>query len=285
MPSDFIELTFKGERKKICANPVEINFRIGDYALCETDNGLDMGLVSKLGRIVSIMVKDENLSNIARKATEKDLEKLKSNRELEKEAFKQAREKIEHHGLIMKLVDAEYQFDRNKLTFYFTADKRVDFRALVKDLAARFKTRIELRQIGVRDEARRIGGYGICGHHFCCTKFITEFAPISAQYAKEQNLPMNPVKLSGVCGRLMCCLAFERDFYKEALKNFPDPGTVLKTDNGRVYINKVDIFKNSVTLCFRDEDDEIREIKLKEYQELAAGALSIEKKKENHSFA
>ena len=278
MASDFIELSFKGERKLICANPKEINFRLGDYAMIDVENGIDMGQITKMGRLVSITGPDEKIIEISRKATEGDISHLNENRNLEQEAFKTCRQKIENHELVMKLVDVEYQFDRNKITFYFTADKRVDFRSLVKDLAAKFRTRIELRQIGVRDEARRVGGYGVCGHKLCCTKFIEEFAPISTQFAKEQNLSMNPSKLSGACGRLMCCLAFEKEMYCEFMTKFPAQGTEIETAKGKAFVEKVNIFKETVTLHYVGEEEYYDEIHINEYN----NQVKLKEKEQSH---
>lgn len=268
MASEFIELSFKGGRKLVCSNPGDIYFRIGDFAIFNVEKGVDMGVVSKMGRLVSIPETEENITEITGKAGEDEIDYLNENRNLENEAYKICRQKIETHELSMKLVDAEYQFDRNKITFYFTAEKRVDFRALVKDLAAKFKTRIELRQIGVRDEASRVGGYGICGHGLCCTKFIHDFAPISTQYAKDQNLPLNPGKLSGVCGRLMCCLAYERDMYCDCMQKFPRRGAEVVTERGKAFVEKVNIFKDLITLHFM-EDDDYEEIPLEKYNEFS----------------
>jgi cell fate regulator YaaT (PSP1 superfamily) len=166
------------------------------------------------------------------------------------------KELVHSHKLNMKLVDVEYQFDANKLTFFFTSDKRVDFRALVKDLASKYRTRIELRQISVREEARKLGGMGICGNSFCCGSFMCNFSPISTSDAKEQNLPMNPAKLSGVCGRLKCCILFEKGFYIDALKRFPPLDAPIETEKGTGYVDKLDIFNNYVFLRFDDDEYE-----------------------------
>lgn len=168
-----------------------------------------------------------------RKATEKDLECLKQNKEKEKKAFKICEEKILQHNLDMKLVDVEYTLDNNKILFYFTADGRVDFRALVKDLASVFRTRIELRQIGVRDEAKMLGGIGVCGRPFCCSSFLGEFQPVSIKMAKEQGLSLSPVKISGTCGRLMCCLKYEQDAYSDLLRKTPKVGAIVNTPDGK----------------------------------------------------
>jgi cell fate regulator YaaT (PSP1 superfamily) len=255
MTADFIELGFKGERKILCANPNEIALQVGDYAICSLSNGSDLGIVLNVGRLVSIKGVDANAPVIKNKADADAIAHLEDNRRRESEALQYCRQRVSEHQLNMKLVDVEYQFDRNKITFYFTAEKRVDFRALVKDLAGHYRTRIELRQIGVRDEARRIGGIGICGQQFCCVRFIKDFAPISTQYAKDQDLPMNPGKLSGACGRLMCCLAFERDTYLQCRRRLPGRGDRLQTARGRAVVSDVNIFKEEVTLYFEQEEE------------------------------
>jgi len=263
---DYIEVVFKGERKQIYVNPQQFPFKIGDYVIVEADNGEDLGEVNQLGALLSMKKSDTPFKSIMRKTNKEDLEKLQQNRDLEKKAFLVCKEKIEKHSLNMKLVDVEYQFDAKKITFYFTAERRVDFRELVKDLAAQYKVRIELRQIGVRDEARRFGGYGICGRKLCCTSFLKEFDPITTQCAKEQNLPLNPQKLSGVCGRLMCCLNYERNFYLEVIEKFPPVESKIKTPKGLAIIDRIDVFLQAAVLKY--ENDEYEVLTLKEINEL-----------------
>ncbi|HEX9974867.1 MAG TPA: regulatory iron-sulfur-containing complex subunit RicT [bacterium] len=263
---DYIEVVFKGERKQIYVNPQQFPFKIGDYVIVEADNGEDLGEVNQLGALLSMKKSDTPFKSIMRKTNKEDLEKLQQNRDLEKKAFLVCKEKIEKHSLNMKLVDVEYQFDAKKITFYFTAERRVDFRELVKDLAAQYKVRIELRQIGVRDEARRFGGYGICGRKLCCTSFLKEFDPITTQCAKEQNLPLNPQKLSGVCGRLMCCLNYERNFYLEVIEKFPPVESKIKTPKGLAIIDRINVFLQAAVLKY--ENDEYEVLTLKEINEL-----------------
>jgi cell fate regulator YaaT (PSP1 superfamily) len=247
-----IEVAFKGERKEIYNNPQQFPFMVGDYVVVEAEKGQDLGIVNQLGA----MLKRKNITgdfrNVIRKATPKDFEVFKEKQRKEFEAFKTCRQRISDHNLDMKLVDVEIQFDGNKITFYFTADKRVDFRELVKSLAAIYKVRIELRQIGVRDEAKRIGGYGSCGRKLCCTTFIKEFAPITTQCAKEQNMPLNPQKLSGLCGRLLCCLMYEREFYLEQSKKYPELERTYQTPKGIGKVIKADLFGETVTLAFSE---------------------------------
>jgi len=208
-------------------------FNKGDYAVVETVRGMECGLVAKANHKINEDDITKPLKKVIRNATEKDIKDLEENKVKEKEAFKICEEKILAHGLEMNLVDVEYTFDRSKLLFYFTADGRVDFRELVKDLASSFRTRIELRQIGVRDESRMVGGFGICGRPFCCNTFLNDFQPVSIKMAKEQGLSLNPTKISGTCGRLMCCLKYEQDTYEHLLRVTPKVGAIVDTPDGK----------------------------------------------------
>jgi cell fate regulator YaaT (PSP1 superfamily) len=254
MPSELVEVAFKGNRAGIYTNPVGIDLKTGDRVIVEAERGEDSGIVIALGRVVTLKEMAADARQLMRKATEGDIQKLRENGEEETKAFDICKEKIAKHKLNMKLVDVEYQFDRNKLTFYFTSDQRVDFRKLVRDLAGKYKTRIELRQIGVRDEAKRIGGYGTCGYKLCCATFMREFETITTQHAKEQLLPMNPSKLSGVCGRLKCCLAFEKIFYLEELEKYPEIDKQIHTPLGEGIVDKIDIFNGAVYVRLNNED-------------------------------
>jgi len=267
MTPEILEINFRGNKKVHFFNPKEIRVKPGDFVIVEADKGVDLGQVNKIGRLVALSEIKGEPKNIIRKAEDEDLQMLEENHEKENQAFLVAREKIKQHKLSMKLVDVEYQYDQNKLTFYFTSEKRVDFRKLVKELASEYRTRIELRQIGVRDEARRLGGLGICGESICCSTFMKTFEPITTQYAKEQHLPLNPGKLTGICGRLKCCLLFEKSFYDHALKSFPALETEIITQKGKAYVDKVDIFKEHVFLRYKD--DEMEEITLAVYNKLA----------------
>ena len=251
-----LEIEFKGSRKAFYANPQEFPLKIGDAAIVQAEKGEDLGRVINLGYLVDQRAGDKEYLQIIRKPSPKDIEQISENLKLENEAFKDCRKRIDIHGLNMKLVDVEYQFDRNKITFYFTSDKRVDFRGLVRDLAAKYRTRIELRQIGVRDEARRIGGLGVCGRQLCCSAFLREFEPVVTQFAKEQNLPLNPTKLSGVCGRLMCCLLYERDLYSEVRKQFPDEGAKVRLPKGTGILKSIDVFEETAIIQFQDQTEE-----------------------------
>ncbi len=210
-----------------------ISFNKGDYAIVETVRGMECGLVAKANHGTNEDDITNPLKKVIRIATEKDIKNLEENKAKEKEAFKICEEKILAHGLEMNLVDVEYTFDRSKILFYFTADGRVDFRELVKDLASVFRTRIELRQIGVRDESRMVGGFGICGRPFCCNTFLNDFQPVSIKMAKEQGISLNPAKISGTCGRLMCCLKYEQDTYEHLLRVTPKVGAIVDTPEGK----------------------------------------------------
>jgi cell fate regulator YaaT (PSP1 superfamily) len=220
----------------------------------------------QIGQVTAGFQIDENIKNVVRLATEEDLKKLTENRELEDKALRVCKDKIQKHGLNMNLVDTEYQWDHNKLTFYFTSDERVDFRKLVRDLASKFRTRIELRQIGVRDAARHVGGYGACGCQLCCTMFLKKFENITTQYMKDQLIPMNPSRLTGICGRLKCCLAFEKDYYLEELDKYPPLEEWVETPNGRGIVEKIDIFNGVIYV--RLESNDIEKFSVNELQPL-----------------
>lgn len=204
-----VGIRFKKAGKIYYFDPADAELKVGDFAIVETARGIEFGEVVVGPKEVADEELVLPLKKVIRKATDKDMQQVEENRKKEKDAFAIGLAKIADHGLDMKLVDVEYTFDNNKIIFYFTADGRVDFRELVKDLASVFRTRIELRQIGVRDEAKMIGGLGCCGRELCCRTFLGDFAPVSIRMAKEQNLSLNPTKISGICGRLMCCLKFE----------------------------------------------------------------------------
>ncbi len=262
MSPEIVETTFKRSRKGYFLNSAELELSIGDFVIVEVEKGVDMGQVTQVGRLVMLKDMKDEPKTILRKAEQADQEKMDRNREEESKAFFIAREYILRRNLNMKLVDVEYQFDTNKLTFYFTSDQRVDFRELVKDLASKYRTRIELRQISVREEARKLGGLGICGKQLCCATFMHNFSPITTNDAKEQNLPMNPSKICGVCSRLKCCLLYEKKFYALSLKKFPPLDAAVKTDRGVGYVDKVDIFNDNVYLRF--DGDEYEEYSLKQ---------------------
>jgi cell fate regulator YaaT (PSP1 superfamily) len=255
--SKLIEVVFKGERKAIFRNRNELDINKGDYVIVEADRGEDMGIVSLIGALVKLKRGKGEAKGIIRKAEAKDLEQYKANIQKEKDAYLLCKEKIKFYNLDMKLVDVEMQFDGSKITFYFTSAQRVDFRELVKDLASVYRTRIELRQIGVRDEAKRLSGYGICGRKQCCSSFLSEFDQIVTQMAKDQQLSINPSKISGNCGRLLCCLKYEDYLYTEAFKEFPPLESKIKikdsegqTKEGTIAF--INIFKKMAQVRFDD---------------------------------
>ena len=249
---DIIEIEFKGRRREDFRNPMEFPFKIGDFAVVEVEKGEHIGVVSNFGIRNKSKNADEIQYNIIRKATPVDLKTLCEIHRNEMEAMNICREKVANHGLPMKLIDSEFQFDMKKLSFYFTADGRVDFRELVKDLAGHFRVRIDLRQIGARDETKRLGGLGVCGLQLCCTSFISCFLPVTTQMAKVQNLSPNPQKLSGTCGRLKCCLRYELEQYIEEVKKYPTKESVFQTSQGIGIVEKIDIFSECVHLRFEN---------------------------------
>lgn len=221
---DLYLVGFKGNRKEYFYNNFHHSLKLYDHVMVQVERGEDIGLLLKKASGQITLPPEIRPGSILRPANDEDLIKRDENRTSEDSAWKRAQELIEKHQLKMKLIDIEYQFDRNKITFFFTAEHRVDFRALVRDLASEYKTRIELRQIGVRDEAKRIGGFGICGLQQCCASFLTSFEPISTQDARVQGLSLNPSKISGNCGRLLCCLKYELAHYSEVRKKYPEIG-------------------------------------------------------------
>lgn len=233
-------------------NSGELSIKEGDYVIVEHDRGLDYGqVVPAAEHAESVQPKDkEQPKKILRLAADNDLKQIIENRSKAKEAFSTCFKKIHEHKLDMKLVQAEYSFDRTKIIFYFTAAGRVDFRNLVKDLAKIFKARIELRQIGVRDEARFFGGFGPCGRELCCAKFLKDFEPVTIKMAKEEGLPLNPPKISGLCGRLMCCLSFEYENYKVLSKGLPREGEHIHTQQGKGKVLSVNVFKRTALVEF-----------------------------------
>ncbi|MBQ7838465.1 MAG: stage 0 sporulation family protein [Clostridia bacterium] len=230
--AEVIGVRFKEVGKVYYFDPDGQTLKKGDRVIVETVRGIECGEVAMDNREIDDEEIVKPLKKLIRTATEEDIERLTENKKKEKEAFAICQQKIANHKLEMKLVDVEYTFDGGKVLFYFTADGRVDFRELVKDLAGVFRTRIELRQIGVRDESKMLGGLGICGRPFCCSSFLGEFQPVSIKMAKEQGLSLNPTKISGACGRLMCCLKYEQNAYEHLLKITPKPGAIVETAEG-----------------------------------------------------
>lgn len=247
-----VGVRFKRAGKIYYFDPAEQEIGVGDPVIVETTRGVECGEVVVKPKEVSENEIVAPLKKVIRKATPVDLKQVEINRAKEKEAYHVCQKKIEEHGLPMKLVDVEYTFDANKIIFYFTADGRIDFRDLVKDLAAVFRTRIELRQIGVRDEAKMLGGLGSCGRALCCASFLGEFEPVSIRMAKDQNLSLNPTKISGICGRLMCCLKYESEAYEKERASYPDVGTPVVTPVGEGKIAAINILKKNVTVELKE---------------------------------
>lgn len=265
---------FKGSRKDYFTNPDCLSIRPNDYVIVQAERGEDMGRVTK--KVIAALTKPEKKpQKILRLATPDDMDKLMANRQKEKECLKECERMISERNLQMKLVDAELQFDNNKITFYFTAEKRVDFRELVKELASTYKTRIELRQIGVRDEARRIGGFGVCGLPLCCASFIREFEPISTHLAREQNLSLNPAKISGNCGRLLCCLRYEKELYEKSLPLYPKLGEKFTTEKGEGVVEKINIFREYMVVKHETgEEEKITLTQLRKEQRKKVGRIT-----------
>ncbi len=260
-----IGVRFRKAGKVYYFSPGDNEIKAGNHVIVETARGVEYGYVVLGNHEVEDKKVIQPLKPVIRMATEADEETEKRNREREKEAYKICLEKIKKHGLEMKLIDTEYTFDNNKVLFYFTADGRIDFRELVKDLASVFKTRIELRQIGVRDETKIVGGIGICGRPLCCASYLSEFIPVSIKMAKEQNLSLNPTKISGVCGRLMCCLKYEEETYEELNSKLPNIGDFVTTDDGlKGEVHSVSILRQlvKVVVTVNGDEKEIREYKV-----------------------
>lgn len=262
-----IGVRFRNAGKIYYFSPGDYEIESGQHVIVETARGIEYGYVVLGNRDVEDGKVMQPLKPVIRMATKEDEEKEVSNKKKEKDAFKICLEKIKKHNLEMKLIDVEYTFDNNKILFYFTADGRIDFRELVKDLAAVFKTRIELRQVGVRDETKIVGGIGICGRSLCCHSYLSEFIPVSIKMAKEQNLSLNPTKISGVCGRLMCCLKNEEETYEYLNSKLPGVGDYVTTDDGlKGEVHSVNVLRQLVKVVVTVEKDEkeIREYKVEQ---------------------
>lgn len=274
-----IGVRFRKAGKIYNFSPENLDIKAGDHVIVETARGIEYGSV-----VENIKEVDEEkvimpLKPVIRVATSEDDKKAQNNREKEKKAFKICKEKIKKHGLEMKLINTEYTFDNNKVLFYFTADGRIDFRELVKDLASVFKTRIELRQVGVRDETKMLGGIGICGRPLCCNTYLSEFIPVSIKMAKEQNLSLNPTKISGICGRLMCCLKNEQEAYEYLNSNLPNVGEKVKTFDGfKGEVLSVNVLRQKVKIVIEQNDE--REVK-----EYSVNELKFKPKKKKFDLA
>ena len=251
---NIIGIRFKKLGKIYFFNPKGLKVRKGDKVIVETSQGEEYAEVLIPNRYVDDDKIVAPLKKVLRIATYKDIKRHEECKKIEEEAFKLCQEKIKEHGLNMVLTEVECKFDNSKILFYFTADGRIDFRDLVRDLAAIYKTRIELRQIGVRDEVKRIGGNGVCGRELCCCTFLSDFETVSIKMAKEQNISLNPSKISGNCGRLMCCLKYENEVYEEKLKNLPNIGAIVKTEDGEGEVDNIEILKERIRVKFKNEE-------------------------------
>lgn len=274
-----IGVRFRQAGKIYNFDPLDFKIEVGNHVIVETARGIEYGKV-----VQSVQEKNEEdvimpLKPVIRVATEEDDKIAKQNKDKEKKAFFICKEKIKKHGLEMKLIDTEYTFDNNKVLFYFTADGRIDFRELVKDLASVFKTRIELRQVGVRDETKMLGGIGICGRSLCCSTYLSEFIPVSIKMAKEQNLSLNPTKISGICGRLMCCLKNEQEAYEYLNSNLPNVGETVKTFDGlKGEVKSVNVLRQKVKIVIEQNDE-------REEREYSVNELKFKPKKKKFELA
>lgn len=276
-----IGVRFRRAGKIYYFDPMDLEIKKGDHVIVETARGIEYGEVVLGPKEVAEDQIVQPLKPVIRISTPEDDVIEAKNKEKEKDAFQICFEKIQKHGLEMKLVDIEYTFDNNKVLFYFTADGRIDFRELVKDLASVFKTRIELRQIGVRDETKILGGIGICGRALCCNTYLSEFAPVSIKMAKEQNLSLNPTKISGVCGRLMCCLKNEEEAYEELNSKLPNVGDRVTTSEGlKGEVQSVSVLKQlvKVIVILENDEKEVREYKVEDLK------FKLKRKKEKVSI-
>ena len=275
-----VSVRFKENGKVYFFDPAGLDIQRGSYVIVDTARGLECGYAVQGSHDESSEKIVKPLKAVERVATKQDIEKMKQNRLDEKKAFDICLEKIEKNKLEMKLIDVEYTFDRSKVLFYFTADGRVDFRELVKELASIFRTRIELRQIGVRDESKLMGGVGVCGQPFCCSRFLSDFTPVSIKMAKEQGLSLNPTKISGCCGRLMCCLSYEQNVYEHLNKLTPSIGSYVKTADGNGIVVEVSLLASKLKVSLdKNRDGAPKEYLVKDVSLIRAGGKqSLDKK-------
>lgn len=275
--TEIIGVRFRSAGKVYYFSPKGEKLKTGDRVIVETSRGVECGEVVIPNRGVGEDKLVAPVKEIIRTATPADLKTVEQNKAKEKNAMKVCQEKIAAHKLNMKLVDVECTFDNNKMLFYFTAESRVDFRELVKDLASVFRTRIELRQIGVRDEAKMLGGLGVCGRPFCCKAFLGDFQPVSIKMAKEQGLSLNPTKISGTCGRLMCCLKYEQDCYEELLKVTPKVGAYVKTPDFKGYVEEVNLLTGMLKVKREKSDDAPISISKDRVEVIRDGRIRVDK--------
>ncbi len=269
--TEIISVRFRPGGKQYYFDPAGLTVAEGQGVIVETGKGLEYGTCVRRNTQVEDEAVVQPLRPVVRMATERDEKQVRENRGKEKEALRTCQQLVERHGLDMKLVQVEYSFDGNKILFFFTSDGRVDFRALVKDLAGIFRARIELRQIGVRDEARMLGGFGICGKPFCCAQFLDEFQPVSIKMAKTQNLSLNPTKISGTCGRLMCCLKYEQGAYEDAVKRCPKQESFVECPDGAGTVSSVNLLREQVKVRLEDSTEQPKSYLTEEIRVVRAG--------------
>ena len=257
---EIVGINFREAGKIYYFSPESIKFNVGDKVIVETARGVELGVVKVANKTVTSEEIVSPLKPVTRLATAADVQHYEKNRAQEAEAIAICQKKVEAHGLGMKLVGAEYTFDNSKLIFYFTCETRVDFRELVRDLASTFRTRIELRQIGIRDEAKMLGGLGVCGRKLCCANFLSDFVQVSIKMAKEQNFSLNSSKVSGTCGRLMCCLRYEHEIYEEAIKQTPPNGSVVKTSEGEGVVVETKPLAKEIKVRLNDGEKDVVKI-------------------------
>ena len=275
---EIVGINFREAGKIYYFSPENYKLNIGDKVIVETARGVELGVVKVANKIVSSEEIVSPLKPVTRPATSADVQHYEKNRAAEDDAIAICQKKVEAHGLGMKLVGAEYTFDNSKLIFYFTCESRVDFRELVRDLASTFRTRIELRQIGIRDEAKMLGGLGVCGRKLCCANFLSDFVQVSIKMAKEQNFSLNSSKVSGACGRLMCCLRYEHEIYEEAIKQTPPTGSIVKTSDGEGVVVETKPLAKEIKVRFNDgEKDTVKLFKCSDVKVLSRPAKHKDK--------
>ena len=278
---EIVGINFREAGKIYYFSPEKYTFAVGDKVIVETARGVELGMVKVANKTISSEEIVSPLKPVIRPATPADVQHYEKNRAQEEEAIAICQKKVEAHGLGMKLVGAEYTFDNSKLIFYFTCESRVDFRELVRDLASTFRTRIELRQIGIRDEAKMLGGLGVCGRKLCCANFLSDFVQVSIKMAKEQNFSLNSSKVSGACGRLMCCLRYEHEIYEEAIKHTPPTGSIVKTSDGEGVVVETKPLAREIKVKFNDgEKDTVKLFKFADVKVLSRPNKHKDKEKD-----
>ena len=282
---EIVGVNFREAGKIYYFSPDGLKLSVGEHVIVETSRGVEMGTVKVANKIISSTEIVSPLKPVTRSATASDIQHYEKNRAAEADAIAVCQKKVEAHGLGMKLVGAEYTFDNSKLIFYFTCESRVDFRELVRDLASTFRTRIELRQIGIRDEAKMLGGLGVCGRKLCCANFLSDFVQVSIKMAKEQNFSLNSSKVSGACGRLMCCLRYEHETYEEAIRQTPPNGSVVKTADGEGVVIETKPLAREVKVRLNDNDKDAPKIyKCKDVKVLSRPGKQAKAEKDDEEF-